>query len=498
MISFIKKGIDTSDASATVNDVLYGKTAYANGEKIVGSMINNGDVTITPTTTQQNKEQGYYNSLIINGVDSSIDENIMPENIKSGVSILGQIGTFNGNVKLFETVEEMQADTTAQEGDLAIVYKKEKGNMTVNTQTQYITFPETVTLPEVITQEYNNCMLHSPEGDGRMLLISLSPTQFQAAGYTMAGMIIASYTSEDGINYTRTALGGTSGSGINPNIIDLPNPMDFGTLMYCDTPDLWNDNFGYFMQINGDFKGLYEYKIDTGYELVSAQLSLSNSNELLLGRIAYGKNGITFGTLKTLDTSDANATADDIVTSKTAYVNGQKITGSLPLFPNTSTFTVDNAGVTNNTEDSTLELTTINTLKQTLDSNLNMQFSAGYSEIATAIGLTAEKIVSGNVILGIEGTATTGTTPDTTIQNGDYGLEITTSGELDNDIGIKLFTNANTQSKLYEVGSIVEMHITNELLAQVLGITADKIKSGEVICGIEGTYTGNSSIVEEE
>lgn len=338
---------------------------------------------------------------------------IIPENIKKDVQIFDVVGTLESNVdtsgvKLFETVEEMQADTTAQEGDLAIVYKKEKGNMTVNTQTQYITFPETVTLPEVITQEYNNCMLHSPEGDGRMLLISLSPTQFQAAGYIMAGMIIASYTSEDGINYTRTALGGTSGSGIDPNIIDLPNPMDFGTLMYCDTPDLWNDNFGYFMQINGDFKGLYEYKIDTGYELVSAQLSLSNSNELLLGRIAYGKNGITFGTLKTLDTSDANATADDIVTSKTAYVNGQKITGSLPLFPNTRTFTVDNAGVTDNTEDSQLTFSTINTLKQTLDSNLSMEFSANYTDIATAIDLSSDKIVSGNTILGVEGTATGG------------------------------------------------------------------------------------------
>ena len=340
-------------------------------------------------------------------------EKIIPENIKKDVQIFDVVGTLESNVntssvKLFETVEEMQADTTAQEGDLAIVYKKEKGNMTVNTHTQYITFPETVTLPEVITQEYNNCMLHSPEGDGRMLLISLSPTQFQAAGYTMAGMIIAMYTSEDGINYTRTALGGTSGSGIDPNIIDLPNPMDFGTLMYCDTPDLWNDNFGYFMQINGDFKGLYEYKIDIGYELISAQLSLSNSNELLLGRIAYGKNGITFGTLKTLDTSDANATADDIVTSKTAYVNGQKITGSLPLFPNTRTFTVDNAGVTNNADDSQLTFSTINTLKQTLDSNLNMKFSANYIDIAPAIGLTPDKIKAGETILGIEGTATIG------------------------------------------------------------------------------------------
>lgn len=187
-------------------------------------------------------------------------------------------------------------------------------------------------------------------------------------------------------------------------------------------------------------------------------------------------------------TADANATADDIVVNKTAYVNGQKITGTLSLFPNTSTFTVDNAGVTNNTEDSTLELTTINTLKQTLDSNLNMKFSAPYADITTAIGLTADKIVSGNTILNVVGTASTGTTPDVTISNEEYGLETVTSGEGDNDTGYKFYTNANVQSKLYETGSIVEVHITNELLAQVLGITADKIKVGETIAGVIGTY----------
>lgn len=115
--------------------------------------------------------------------------------------------------------------------------------------------------------------------------------------------------------------------------------------------------------------------------------------------------GVT-GTMEVgIDTSDADATAENIEINKTAYTNGQKITGTLPLFPNSRTFTVD-GGITNDTENSKLTISTINMLKQILDSNLNMEFSTSYSNVAGAIGLTPDKIKSGETILGITGTYT--------------------------------------------------------------------------------------------
>ena len=100
--------------------------------------------------------------------------------------------------------------------------------------------------------------------------------------------------------------------------------------------------------------------------------------------------------------------------------------------------------------------------------------------------LKPENLKSGVTCLGVTGTYE-GITPDITIPSDDYGLETATSGELDNDVGIKLFTNANTQSKLYENNSIIEMHATNELIADTINLTADKLKSGESILGIEGS-----------
>ena len=115
--------------------------------------------------------------------------------------------------------------------------------------------------------------------------------------------------------------------------------------------------------------------------------------------------GVT-GTLEALDTSDANATSDDIVEGKIAYVNGQKIIGGL------SELALDKelseVSIANNVENQKIRIVSYFGNGQTMF--VNPQFLAtsiiNYSDIATAIGLTADKIKSGETILGITGTYT--------------------------------------------------------------------------------------------
>lgn len=59
-------------------------------------------------------------------------------------------GTTEGAVKLFSSVDEMNADTDAKEGDLALVYTS-KGPVSSTSRFSKATFPTTVVLPEAVT-----------------------------------------------------------------------------------------------------------------------------------------------------------------------------------------------------------------------------------------------------------------------------------------------------------------------------------------------------------
>lgn len=107
-----------------------------------------------------------------------------------------------------------------------------------------------------------------------------------------------------------------------------------------------------------------------------------------------------------IDTSDADATTSDIADDKTAYVNGKKITGSLADYPKNNS--ISGGIVTDEADIKNITIWNKNSDTDLLFDKIlrgGAGLRASYSNVADAIGLTADKILKGNTILGIEGTA---------------------------------------------------------------------------------------------
>lgn len=624
-------GIDTSDATAVVEDIKQGKTVYARGQKLTGTMPNRGSVTISPNTVSQEHDSGYYDSIKVNAVTNEIDTNIKSENIKKDISILGITGT------LEEGVDTSDADATAANIEINktayVNGEKIIGSLPLNNTTLVVDNAEisldgennklemnsTNSTKQIIDNNVN--MKFNANYSDVATTIGLTPDKIKRGetilnvegnvqegidtsnanavetdilsgktAYVDGNKITGTITSKEAQTYIPSSseqiidagqyLSGTqtisavpteektiTPSALSQEIMPTENKFLSKVIVSGDA-DLTAENVksgvtifgvegsytsdanaiasdiltGKTAYVNGqlvegtisnmsdktyyiynsdqvstkqhEFAGetdwitfnpnelarqnsgfiadralvdekTFNQSINVGYNAIAGKIGLTAS-KIVQGNTILGIEGTaTTG----IDTSDATATADDIVVNKTAYANGQKITGTIPT---ATTITEDGSVQLESDGRFRASATVPNDIYLHSDITPRMIWlNLTKSQVAETIGLTADKIVSGNTILDVAGTASIGITPDTTIQNGEYGLETATSGELDNDIGIKLFTNTNTQSKLYENGSIVEVHITNELLAQILGITANKIKSGETICGIEGTYTGD-------
>lgn len=88
------KDSDTTDANAAATEILSGRTAYVNKNKITGEMANNGAVsgTISTVAGTYTIPAGFHNGLGAVGIASTEQAKIIAGNIKEGVTILGVTG----------------------------------------------------------------------------------------------------------------------------------------------------------------------------------------------------------------------------------------------------------------------------------------------------------------------------------------------------------------------------------------------------------------------
>lgn len=95
---------DTQDATVAVAEILEGKTAYARGTKLTGTMPNKGAVSGTIATKEAYTiPMGFHDGSGTVSLDATESAKIVAGNIKKGISILGVEGTYGGDAAKVQT-----------------------------------------------------------------------------------------------------------------------------------------------------------------------------------------------------------------------------------------------------------------------------------------------------------------------------------------------------------------------------------------------------------
>lgn len=216
----------------------------------------------------------------------------------------------------------------------------------------------------------------------------------------------------------------------------------------------------------------------------------ATASDILSGKTAYVNGSKITGNYIALDTSDATATADDIANGITAYVDGQKITGNVRIIGSSSVLDASTTYLPSLTTSGS------NTGKICIQGKLSNPaiFRAGgsiftYSDPSSFGDATASDVASGKTFTSAAGVKVIGNvnTPSaytTIVDSGEPTYNSSTS---------RVFANYNfTEPTLFHSGKKISIGINTSALGDA---TAADVASGKTFTSAEGLkVTGTASV----
>lgn len=362
-------GTFTHDATIKAEDVLEGKTGYAQGAKVTGTIKSKSAQTYTPGTVDQTIAQGFYLSgtQTIKG-----DANLLAKNIKANVDIFGTHGTFTEDATATDA-DILQGVTAYANGD------KVTGTIARNAGGTFT--PTTIEQSVGVEHKYM-------EGD-----IKIAGDSNLVAGNIKKGVSIFGVTGAlDSSGIDTSDATATAGDILNGKTAYVKGSKITGDIevkegqRFTPTKDGTTLPAGYYSGETGK-----ENAIEGDNNFVAGNIkkgvAIWNVTGTYEGETPEGltpeniKAGVEIAGVTGTFTSDATAAAGEILTGKTAYVNGNKVTGTIAS-KGAQTYTPG-------TSDQTIA---------------NGQYLIGDQTIKGDANLVAENIKQGVSIFGVTGT----------------------------------------------------------------------------------------------
>ena len=110
------RDVDSTDATVSEAEILLGKTAYARGAKLTGTMPNRGAISekINVKTQEITVPQGYHDGSGKVAIDTVEQSKLIANNIRQGVTVLGVEGTLEPSSEVTSQAKTVTPKTAQQ------------------------------------------------------------------------------------------------------------------------------------------------------------------------------------------------------------------------------------------------------------------------------------------------------------------------------------------------------------------------------------------------